>query len=98
MHLSFNNRMWEFFSFPDRVKMHTQRLDLANWVKIDRTYASQQCEKERLLRTKRNEIFVTNNDESTVLAKQELLELLSDYLPSIFSHCKSLLSICSEDK
>ena len=65
-----------------RVKMHTQRLDLQNWVKIDSTYASQQREKERLLETKRDLVFVTNDDPSTVLAKQEVLELLCEYLPS----------------
>jgi hypothetical protein len=65
-----------------RVKMHTQKLELENWVKIDRTYASQQREKERLLETKKDLVFVTNDDPSTVLAKHELLELLCDYLPS----------------
>ena len=69
-----------------RVKMHTQKLDLENWVKIDRTYASQQREKERLLETKRDLVFVTNDDPSTVFAKQELLELLCDYLPSNACH------------
>jgi Holliday junction resolvase len=34
---------------PNRVKMMTRKLDLVNWVKIDKTYASQQREKERLL-------------------------------------------------
>ena len=69
---------------PGRVKMHTQKLDLENWVKIDRTYASQQHEKEKLLETSRDLVFVTNDDPSTVLAKQELLELLCDYLPKRF--------------
>ncbi|CAB3983780.1 DUF3445 domain-containing [Paramuricea clavata] len=64
-----------------RIKMQTQKLDLENWVKIDRTYASQQREKERLLETKKDLVFVTNDDPSTVLAKHEFLELLCDYLP-----------------
>ena len=63
--------------------MHTQRLNLENWVKIDRTYASQQREKEILWETKKDLVFVTNDDPSTVLAKQEVLELLCDYLPGI---------------
>lgn len=62
--------------------MHTHKLDLQHWVKIDRTYASQQREKEKLLETKRDLVFVTNNDPSTSHAKQELLDLLCDYLPS----------------
>lgn len=67
--------------------MHTQRLNLENWVKIDSTYASQQREKERLWETKKDLVFVTNDDPSTVLAKQELLELLCDYLPGITLIC-----------
>ena len=70
-----------------RVKMQIQKLDLENWVKIDRTYASQQREKERLLETKDlSLVFVTNDDPSAVLAKHELLELLCDYLPSNALH------------
>ncbi|XP_028392227.1 uncharacterized protein LOC114516841 [Dendronephthya gigantea] len=69
---------------PGRVKMMTQKLDLTNWVKIDRTYASQQREKQRLLQTKKDKVFVTNKDPSTISAKQELLELLCDYLPKRF--------------
>ena len=61
--------------------MMTMKLDLKDWVKIDRTYASQQKEKERLIKTLRDKVFVSNNDESTVLAKRELLETLIEYLP-----------------
>lgn len=69
---------------PGRVKMMTRRLDLQDWVKIDHTYASQQREKERLLETKKDAVFVSNTDESTVLSKQEFLELLCEYLPKRF--------------
>ena len=65
----------------DRVRMMTMKLDLKNWVKIDKTYASQQREKERLKEIYRDEVFVTNADESTKLAKRELLETLVKYLP-----------------
>lgn len=61
--------------------MMTMKLDLQDWVKIDRTYASQQHEKERLLKTNKSDVFVTNHDDSTKLAKRELLELLCEYLP-----------------
>lgn len=69
---------------PKRVRMMTMKLDLEDWVKIDRTYASQQKEKERLLETLRDKVFVTNEDDSTVLAKRELLETLVKYLPERF--------------
>ena len=62
--------------------MMTRQLELQDWVKIDQTYASQQREKERLSETKKDKVFVTNTDASTVLAKQEFLELLCEYLPS----------------
>ena len=76
--------------------MMTQKLNLTNWVKIDRTYASQQQKKQRLLKTEKDNVFVTNKDPSTVLAKQELLELLCDYLPSIvfIAHFCSFCSFC----
>ena len=61
--------------------MMTMKLDLKDWVKIDRTYASQQKEKERLIETLRDKVFVSNQDESTKLAKRELLETLIQYLP-----------------
>ena len=61
--------------------MMTMKLDLQDWVKIDKTYASQQKEKERLIDIYRDEVFVTNDDESTKLAKRELLETLVKYLP-----------------
>jgi len=68
-----------------RVKMHTQKLDLENWVKIDKTYASQQREKERLLETlDHNLVFATNDDACTEAAKNELLSMLIDYLPKRF--------------
>lgn len=69
---------------PNRVRMMTMKLDLKNWVKIDKTYASQQREKERLKEIYRDEVFVTNADESTKLAKRELLETLVKYLPERF--------------
>ncbi|XP_031574808.1 uncharacterized protein LOC116308503 [Actinia tenebrosa] len=69
---------------PNKVKMMTMKLDLKDWIKIDRTYASQQHEKERLLETLRDNVFVTNNDESTKLAKSELLQMLCKYLPERF--------------
>ncbi|KXJ06547.1 hypothetical protein AC249_AIPGENE15429 [Exaiptasia diaphana] len=43
---------------PNRVRMMTMKLDLKDWIKIDKTYASQQHEKERLIKTNRNDVFV----------------------------------------
>ena len=66
---------------PGKVKMMTQSLDLKDWVKIDKTYAGQQRLKETLLEQGYQDVvFVTNTAPSTVLAKQELLELLVDNL------------------
>ncbi|XP_031553177.1 uncharacterized protein LOC116290318 [Actinia tenebrosa] len=66
---------------PNRVRMMTMKLDPKDWIKIDRTYASQQHEKERLWQTLRDKVFVTNNNESTKLAKSELLQMICKYLP-----------------
>ena len=83
---------WEddplFFVFkneiPGKVKMHTRPLKSDDWVFIDRTYPAQMKLRRELLQSHYNEVFVTNDDQSTVLAKQELLEVLIDFLPKRF--------------
>ncbi|XP_032219622.1 uncharacterized protein LOC5518954 isoform X1 [Nematostella vectensis] len=69
---------------PKRVRMMTMKMDLKDWIKIDKTYAAQQKEKQRLLQLHRDKVFVTNHDDSTKLAKRELLEMLAEYLPKRF--------------
>jgi len=68
-----------------RVKMMTQKLNLDDWIKIDSTYPSQQREKERLLETiDKSLVFVSNEDETTIQAKAELLQCIIEYLPKRF--------------
>ena len=74
----FNNEI------PGKVRMHTRRLEWDDWVQIDKTYPMQMKLRESLLQSKWDEVFVTNHDESTRLAKQELLDKIIDYLPGRF--------------
>ena len=74
----FNNEI------PGKVKMHTRTLNLDDWVKIDKTYPAQMKLRKELLKTHYDKVFCTNEDDGCKLAKQELLEMLIDYLPKRF--------------
>ena len=69
-----------------KVKMHTRRLDLQDWVKLDETYPIQMGVKAGLLETHVDQIFKSKAEESTRLAKWEFFELLVDYLPKRFPY------------
>lgn len=83
---------WEddplYFNFhneiPGKVRMHTRRLQWDDWIRIDRTYPAQMKLREKLLTNTKDTVFVTNNDESTAKAKQELLEKIISHLPKRF--------------
>ena len=87
-----NSVEWEkvdkYFIFHENVKhklkMHTRRLDLQDWVKLDETYPIQMKVKTGLLETHINHIFKSKADKTTTLAKWEFFELLVDYLPKRF--------------
>ena len=78
LYFIFNNEI------PGKVRMHTKRLDWNDWIKMDKTYPAQMKLRQELLETTKDTIFVTNQDESTAKAKQELLEKIIDYLPQHF--------------
>ena len=69
---------------PGKVRMHTRKMEWEDWIKIDKTYPAQMKLREELLESTKDTVFVTNHEESTKLAKQELLEKITDYLPSRF--------------
>lgn len=87
-----NNMKWEedplYFIFndeiPGKVKMHTRRLDLKDWVKIDATYPAQMKLRNELIKTEKEQVFVSNGNEETDECKWELFELLVEYLPKRF--------------
>ena len=65
---------------PGKVRMHTKRLDMVDWIKIDKTYPAQMKLKEELIKTKKDQVFVSNPDDSTTQAKQELLMMIMEHL------------------
>lgn len=73
---------------PGKVKMHVKRLDLNNWVRIDKTYPFQMEARRKLYETNMADIFVSKRDESTRNCKLEFFELLIEHLldrfPQIF--------------
>ena len=75
---------------PGKVRMHTKRMDWKDWIKIDRTYPAQLRLRGKLLETRKDDIFVTNVDQSTCNAKYELLMKVIDHLckhfPDKFEH------------
>jgi len=70
---------------PEKVKMMTHRLNMKNWIQIDKTYPAQMKLRHKLIKENYKEVFVTNEDEGIKAAKQELLEMIIDYLPKQFS-------------
>ncbi|XP_065653890.1 uncharacterized protein LOC136080756 [Hydra vulgaris] len=83
---------WEpeakIFVFHEEVigkpKMHTKRLDLHDWIKIDNTYVAQQQLKKTLLKTERDKILVTSSNNSTEMCKWEFFQLIINFLPKRF--------------
>ena len=100
------NIMWEealnLFIFndeiPGKIKMHTRKLDLNNWVKIDKTYPAQMKLKAELQKTHRDEVFVSNYDDSAVACKWELFDLLAEHLPKRFPDIFELRQGCIYNK
>lgn len=78
LYFIFNNEI------PGKVRMHTKRLEWEDWIKIDQTYPAQMVLREELLATTKDTVFVTNEEVSTIHAKQELLEKIIDFLPKNF--------------
>lgn len=84
--------LWEedpcYFVFndhiPGKVKMHTRRLDLKDWIRIDKTYPGQMRLRKKLIETKLDKVFVSNTDEEIRNSKWELFEMLVEYLPKRF--------------
>lgn len=71
---------------PGKTKMHTKRLELEDWVKIDKSYIGQMNERKRLWKLYPEEIHVSQTDESAAACKWELFETLVDYLPQRFPY------------
>jgi len=71
---------------PGKVKMHTRKLELDNWVKIDKSYPDQMKERARLWKLYPEKIHVTQTDESAVACKWELFDILVEYLPQRFPY------------
>jgi hypothetical protein len=64
-----------------KTRMHIKALDLKNWILIDKTYPDHMAMRFKLIEEKLPEVFVSTELPSTKLAKEEVLELLIDYLP-----------------
>lgn len=85
--------------FTDEVvgkhRMHIRKFDLHDWLRIYNTYIDQMKVKHDILKTNFKDVFVTNNDDITNLAKEELFEMIVDYLPerfpTIFSRCENFI-------
>jgi hypothetical protein len=70
---------------PGKNKMHVFGLDLDDWIRIDDTYPTHMKLRKDLIASKLDNVFVTNNGDSTRQCEQELFEMLCDYLPRRFS-------------
>lgn len=71
---------------PGKVKMHTRKLDLKDWVRIDKTYPDQMKERRRLWKLYPEQIYVSQTDDSAVACKWELFDMLVEYLPERFPY------------
>ena len=69
---------------PGKVKMHTRRLDLHEWIKIDKTYPTQMALKKEYWEKYKDDIFVSNPDQKTSDCKWELFEMIVEHLPQRF--------------
>lgn len=67
------NKGWEkdplYFVFKKevkgKVKMHTKRLDMKDWIKIDKSYLAQMELRKEIMKQHENEIFVSSESMST---------------------------------
>jgi hypothetical protein len=73
-----------FAAPPYRATMGLQPLDLAEWIEIDHTYATQMAQKRGLLAERHGEVFQALPE--ALEASQEILRLLLDHLPQHFPH------------
>lgn len=69
---------------PGKVKMHTRRLQMNEWIKIDKTYPAQMNLKKELWKQHKDNIFVSNPDQKTTECKWELYDMICDHLPKRF--------------
>ena len=86
--MTLNKELWEkdplYFVFKNevkgKVKMHTKRLDMKDWIKIDKSYLAQMELRKEIMKQYENEIFVSSESMSTQHAKKELLELVTKHI------------------
>jgi len=71
---------------PGKVKMHTRRLDMKEWIKIDKTYPAQMALKEELWKKHKDNIFVSNPDEKTQECKWEIFSMICEHIPERFPY------------
>lgn len=71
---------------PGKVKMHTRKMEMEDWVKIDQSYPDQMKERQRLWELYPEMIYQSQTDESAVACKWELFEHLVEYLPERFPY------------
>lgn len=73
-----------FFIFneylPNRINLHTKRLDLKNWIILDEPYCDQMELRADILSRHREEVFYTKITPATEMCKWELFELLVKHL------------------
>jgi len=69
---------------PGRVRMHTRRLGMEDFIRIDKTYPDQMRLKKDLFKNKLDQVFISRDSPATTSAKQEFLDMLVKYLPGRF--------------
>jgi len=69
---------------PGKVKMHTKKLDLKDWIRIDDTYPTQMNLRNKLMDEQLEDVFVSNHAPSTVSAKREIFQTLVAHLTERF--------------
>jgi hypothetical protein len=67
---------------PDRMHVGARALDLTNWIEINSDYEKDLAQKRDLLSQKHDEVFVSLPLGDA--GSREVLDLLSEHLPSIF--------------